>query len=92
MINDQATCKRADLWFRDLAQVEIFYLIKRINERIITKMIFRFHAKIIKMSSKIFYETGQKFVANVGYSRVNFLGTHFLGTKGIFEKNLMLTF
>ena len=26
------------------------------------------------------------------YSRVNFLGTHFLGTNGIFEKNLMLTF
>ena len=31
MINDPATCKRADLWFRDLAQVEFFYLI--INEK-----------------------------------------------------------
>ena len=28
----------------------------------------------------------------IRYSRVNFLGTHFLGTNGIFEKNLMLTF
>ena len=68
MINDPATCNRSDLWFRDLAQVKIFYLIKRINERIITKMIFIFRAGIIKMSSKIFYETGQKFVANVGYN------------------------
>ena len=50
------------------------------------KIALDFSVKVSESLQKLCYEIDQM------YSRVNFLGTHFLGTNGIFEKNLMLTF